>query len=35
MTNFDKVGIFMKTFGQEVKNQPASVQKKLIISDTT
>jgi len=25
MTNFDKVGIFMKTFGQEVKNQ-SSIQ---------
>ena len=23
MTNFDKVGIFMKTFGQEVKEKPS------------
>ena len=23
MTNFEKVGIFMKTFGQEVKNKPS------------
>ena len=23
MTNFDKVGIFMKTFGQEVKTKPS------------
>ena len=23
MTNFDKVGIFMKTFGQEVKDKPS------------
>tara|TARA_Y100000287_G_C14067339_1_gene279004 strand:+ start:184 stop:561 length:378 start_codon:yes stop_codon:yes gene_type:complete len=23
MTNFNKVGIFMKTFGQEVKNNPS------------
>jgi predicted HAD superfamily Cof-like phosphohydrolase len=29
MTNFDKVGIFMKTFGQEVKNQPAFSSDKI------
>ena len=29
MTNFDKVGIFMKTFGQEVKNQPALSSDKI------
>ena len=29
MTNFDKVGIFMKTFGQEVKNKPALSSKKI------
>ena len=29
MTNFDKVGIFMKTFGQEVKNQPSLSSKKI------
>jgi predicted HAD superfamily Cof-like phosphohydrolase len=29
MTNFDKVGIFMKTFGQEVKNQPAFSSEKI------
>ena len=29
MTNFDKVGIFMKTFGQEVKNQPALSSEKI------
>ena len=29
MTNFDKVGIFMKTFGQEVKNQPSFSSKKI------
>ena len=23
MSNFSKVGIFMKTFGQEVKNKPS------------
>ena len=23
MSNFNKVGIFMKTFGQEVKNKPS------------
>ena len=30
MTNFDKVGIFMKTFGQEVKNQPSFSSEKII-----
>jgi len=29
MTNFDKVGIFMKTFGQEVKTQPAFSSEKI------
>ena len=29
MTNFDKVGIFMKTFGQEVKNKPAFSSEKI------
>ena len=29
MTNFDKVRIFMKTFGQEVKNQPAFSSEKI------
>ena len=29
MTNFDKVGIFMKTFGQEVKNRPAFSSEKI------
>jgi len=29
MTNFDKVGIFMKTFGQEVKNYPAFSSEKI------
>ena len=29
MTNFDKVGIFMKTFGQEVKNRPALSSEKI------
>ena len=29
MTNFDKVGIFMKTFGQEVKKQPAFSSEKI------
>ena len=28
MTNFNKVGVFMKTFGQEVKNKPSfSIEK--------
>ena len=28
MTNFEKVGVFMKTFGQEVKNKPSlSIEK--------
>jgi len=31
MTNFDKVGIFMKTFGQEVKNHPAFSSEKINI----
>ena len=29
MTNFDKVGIFMKTFGQEVKDKPAFSTHKI------
>ena len=29
MTNFDKVGIFMKTFGQEVKNEPSFSTNKI------
>ena len=29
MTNFDKVGIFMKTFGQEVKTKPSLITDKI------
>ena len=29
MTNFEKVGHFMKTFGQEVKSKPALSTKKI------
>ena len=29
MTNFNKVGIFMKTFGQEVKNKPSFSADKI------
>ena len=29
MTNFEKVGIFMKTFGQEVKDKPSFSTKKI------
>ena len=29
MTNFEKVGIFMKTFGQEVKKSPAFSNDKI------
>ena len=29
MTNFNKVGIFMKTFGQEVKNKPSFSTEKI------
>ena len=29
MTNFDKVSIFMKTFGQEVKNKPSLSDQKI------
>ena len=29
MTNFDKVGEFMKTFGQEVKNKPSFSNNKI------
>ena len=30
MTNFDKVGIFMKTFGQEVKNKAKFPDEKTV-----
>ena len=29
MTNFEKVGIFMKTFGQEVKDSPSFSTEKI------
>jgi predicted HAD superfamily Cof-like phosphohydrolase len=29
MTNFNKVGIFMKTFGQEIKNKPSFSSEKI------
>ena len=29
MTNFVKVGVFMKTFGQEIKNKPSFSTKKI------
>ena len=29
MTNFDKVGTFMKTFGQEVKTKPSLSSEKI------
>ena len=29
MTNFDKVGTFMKTFGQEVKTEPSFGTDKI------
>ena len=29
MSNFSKVGIFMKTFGQEVKNKPSFSTEKI------
>ncbi len=29
MTNFKKVGLFMKTFGQEVKNKPSFSSEKI------
>ena len=29
MSNFSKVGTFMKTFGQEVKNKPSFSSKKI------
>ena len=29
MSNFNKVGIFMKTFGQDVKNEPALSTDKI------
>ena len=29
MTNFDKVGIFMKTFGQDVKDKPSFSTEKI------
>ena len=29
MTNFEKVGVFMKTFGQEVKSKPSFSSEKI------
>ena len=29
MTNFEKVGLFMKTFGQDVKNKPGFSSEKI------
>ena len=29
MTNFDKVGVFMKTFGQEIKDKPSLSDQKI------
>ena len=29
MTNFEKVGLFMKTFGQEVKTRPGLSDEKI------
>ncbi len=29
MTNFEKVGLFMRTFGQEVKNKPGLSSEKI------
>ena len=29
MTNFEKVGLFMRTFGQEVKNKPGLSSEKV------
>ena len=29
MTNFEKVGLFMRTFGQEVKTQPSLSSEKI------
>ena len=29
MTNFEKVGLFMKTFGQELKNKPSLSSDKI------
>ena len=29
MTNFNKVGVFMKTFGQEVRNKPSFSTEKI------
>ena len=29
MTNFNKVGVFMKTFGQEIKNKPSFSTDKI------
>ena len=34
MTNFDKVGTFMKTFGQEVKTSPSFSTDKIKNLDT-
>ena len=29
MTNFQKVGLFMKTFGQEIKTKPSLSSEKI------
>ena len=29
MTNFEKVGLFMRTFGQEVKTRPSLSSEKI------
>ena len=29
MSNFQKVGLFMKTFGQEIKNKPSLSSDKI------
>ena len=29
MTNFEKVGVFMKTFGQEIKTKPSLSSDKI------
>ena len=35
MTNFEKVGLFMKTFGQEVKTKPSLSSEKINILRTS
>ena len=35
MTNFEKVGLFMKTFGQEVKTMPSLSSEKINILRTS